>query len=83
MTARKLNRDWHNIDWIEARSTVMKHQVDVLMAYRDSNYELTSKLQHDLVRRFAARALAVRRVTSNAGKATPGVDGKLWDILEI
>ena len=27
---------------------------------------------------FAARALAVRKVTTNRGKTTPGVDGIKW-----
>jgi RNA-directed DNA polymerase len=35
-----------------------------------------------LVNSFAARALAVKRVTENAGKKTPGVDGELWDTPE-
>ncbi len=29
-------------------------------------------------RSFSAKALAVKRVTENQGKRTPGVDGKLW-----
>jgi RNA-directed DNA polymerase len=28
------------------------------------------------------RALAVKRVTENTGKKTPGIDGELWDIPE-
>ena len=36
-------------------------------------------LQHLLTHSFAGKALAVRRVTENAGKRTSGVDGVLWD----
>jgi retron-type reverse transcriptase len=36
-------------------------------------------LQHLLTRSFSGRALAVRRVTENQGKRTPGVDGVVWD----
>jgi len=35
-------------------------------------------LQHLLTSSFYAKALAVKRVTSNKGKKTPGVDGVLW-----
>jgi RNA-directed DNA polymerase len=35
-------------------------------------------LQWILTHSFYAKALAVKRVTSNRGKNTPGVDGVLW-----
>jgi RNA-directed DNA polymerase len=35
-------------------------------------------LQHLLTHSFAAKALAVKRVTENQGKRTPGVDGQTW-----
>lgn len=31
-----------------------------------------------MIRMFAIRALAVRKVTSNKGKRTPGVDNEKW-----
>jgi len=34
------------------------------------------------VHSFAGRALAVKRVTENRGKKTPGMDGDLWDTPE-
>jgi RNA-directed DNA polymerase len=34
--------------------------------------------QRLLTRSFAAKALAVKRVTDNQGKKTPGVDGEIW-----
>jgi RNA-directed DNA polymerase len=36
-------------------------------------------LQHLLTHSFSGRALAVKRVTENQGKRTPGVDGEIWD----
>jgi RNA-directed DNA polymerase len=35
-------------------------------------------LQRLLTHSFAAKALAVKRVTDNQGKNTPGVDGRIW-----
>jgi RNA-directed DNA polymerase len=40
------------------------------------------RLSYLLVHSFAARALAVKRVTENAGKKTPGMDGEIWDSPE-
>jgi RNA-directed DNA polymerase len=37
------------------------------------------RLSYLLVHSFAGRALAVKRVTENAGKKTPGGDGDLWN----
>ncbi|EQD72200.1 reverse transcriptase, partial [mine drainage metagenome] len=39
-------------------------------------------MQHILTRSLAAKALAVRRVTTNQGKNTPGVDRMLWKTPE-
>ena len=36
-------------------------------------------LQHALIKSFAARCLAVRKVTSNKGGSTPGIDGKTYN----
>ncbi len=35
-------------------------------------------LQRLLTRSFSGKMLAVKRVTENRGKRTPGVDGKIW-----
>jgi RNA-directed DNA polymerase len=39
-------------------------------------------LPHLLTRSFSGRALAVRRVTENQGRKTPGVDQVIWDTPE-
>ena len=39
-------------------------------------------LQHLLTHSFSGKALAVKRVTENQGKRTPGVDGEIWDTPE-
>ena len=39
-------------------------------------------LQHLLTHSYSAKVLAVRRVTENAGKKTPGVDQEIWDTPE-
>lgn len=56
----------------------MKAQHDIVMATRIGDRKEVTQAQHKLVRSFAARALAVRRVTSNKGAKTPGLDGQVW-----
>lgn len=69
---------WHGINWHIANAVVYDLQVRILVAYRESNHSEVARLQNQLSRSFAGRALAVRRVTTNAGKGTPGIDGVVW-----
>ena len=39
-------------------------------------------LQRFLVNSYSAKALAVKRVSENDGKRTPGVDGEIWTTPE-
>jgi RNA-directed DNA polymerase len=47
-------------------------------ALREGKPRLVRALQYILIRSFGGRALAVRRVTENRGKRTPGIDGEIW-----
>lgn len=73
---------WQSIDWHKAQSTVRGLQVRIVKATKQSQWNKVAKLQRLLTRSFAARALAVRRVTENRGRKTSGVDGELWDTPE-
>ncbi len=42
------------------------------------NWRKVKNLQRMLTRSFSDKALAVKRVTENRGKRTPGIDGKTW-----
>ncbi len=70
--------EWHQIDWGHVHRTVRGMQVRIAKAARDGNWRRVKNLQRLLTRSFSGKALAVRRVTENQGKRTPGVDGKLW-----
>ena len=41
------------------------------------------RLQYLITHSFYGKALAVKRVISNKGKNTPGIDGKLWKTENI
>ena len=73
---------WHEIDWSVMHRTVRGLQVRVAKAAKESNWRKVKTLQRLLTHSFAAKALAVRRVTENRGRKTPGIDGETWSTPE-
>jgi RNA-directed DNA polymerase len=70
--------DWHGIDWAKAHQTVRRLQVRIAKAVRDRRWNKVKALQWLLTHSFCGKAMAVKRVTENRGKRTPGVDGETW-----
>jgi RNA-directed DNA polymerase len=54
----------------------------IVQAVQRGAWRKVKRLSYLLVHSFAARALAVKRVTENKGKKTPGVDGARWETPE-
>src|SRR5258707_6695354 len=71
--------DWHAIDWESAHHTVRRLQARIVKATQEGRWGKVKALQRLLTHSFSGKALAVRRVTENQGKHTPGVDKVLWD----
>lgn len=71
--------DWSSIDWPSTYKAVERLQVRIAKATREGRWGKVRSLQRILVRSLPARRLAVRRVTANKGKRTPGIDGILWN----
>jgi RNA-directed DNA polymerase len=74
--------DWHAIDWPTVHRNVRRLQARIVKAVQAGRWGKVKALQHLLTHAFSAKALAVKRVTDNPGKRTPGVDGILWDSPE-
>ena len=70
---------WHQINWGHVERTVRGTQVRIAKAARESDWRRVKALQRMLTRSFCGKALAVKRVTENQGRRTPGVDGELWE----
>lgn len=77
------NDGWHALDWKLCHRTVKKLQVRIAKATQRKNWRQVKQLQRMLVKSFSARALAVRKVTENRGKKTPGVDGAIWNTPQL
>jgi RNA-directed DNA polymerase len=69
---------WHAIDWLKAHRVVRRLQARIVQATQEGRWGKVQALQHLLTHSYSAKALAVRRVTENRGKRTPGVDGATW-----
>ena len=71
-------QSWESIDWKKAEAYVKKLQMRIVKAQKGGHYNKVKSLQWLLTHSFYAKALAVKRVTSNKGKNTAGVDHELW-----
>ncbi|EEY6944392.1 group II intron reverse transcriptase/maturase, partial [Escherichia coli] len=69
---------WHAINWKACHARVRKLQLRIAKATRQQQWRQVRELQRVLTRSYSGKAVAVRRVTENAGKRTPGIDGKIW-----
>jgi len=69
---------WHSINWKTAENHVRRLQMRIAKAVQEKKWGKIKTLQHLLTNSFYAKLLAVKRVTSNKGKKTPGIDGVLW-----
>jgi len=70
--------NWTAIQWDKCERKVKKLQARIVKAQKEKRYGKVKSLQRILVTSFHAKALAVKRVTSNKGKRTAGVDKVKW-----
>lgn len=73
------NLTWDGMNWSKCEAYVRKLQARIVKAQKEGRHNKVKALQWMLTHSFYAKALAVKRVTSNKGKKTSGVDKQLWD----
>ena len=86
MTATKLtgaasdmpNDSWSTLEWSKISKQVLRLQRRIAKAEKDKKRGKVKALQRLLTCSFAAKCMAVKRVISNTGNKTPGVDGVVW-----
>jgi RNA-directed DNA polymerase len=69
---------WSELNWPALEGIVLQLQMRIAKAEREGKRGKVRALQRLLTTSFAAKCLAVKRVTSSQGKNTPGVDGDIW-----
>lgn len=78
LTNTQLCQKWKIIDWHQVEKSVNKLQTRITKAVLQTKWNLVKRLQYLLTHSYYAKLLAVRRVTQNKGKRTPGIDGEKW-----
>ena len=69
---------WPGIDWAKIQRQVRGLQTRIVKATQEGRHNRAKALQWLLTHSFSGKALAVKRVTENKGKNTPGVDKVTW-----
>ena len=69
---------WHSINWADIQRSVRRLQTRIVKATQAGRHNKAKALQWLLTHSFSGKALAVKRVTANKGKNTPGVDKVTW-----
>jgi RNA-directed DNA polymerase len=70
--------NWKSIIWKFVHRKVRRLQMRIAKAVTEGRWNKVKVLQYLLSRSIYAKLWAVKRVTSNKGKHTPGIDGVIW-----
>ena len=73
---------WHQIDWDRSHKIVRRLQARIVKATQEGKWGKVKALQHLLTHSYSGKVIAVKRVTENQGKRTPGVDNETWSTPE-
>lgn len=76
------SQSWQELSWSTINAHVLRLQMRIAKAERDGRIGKVKALQRLLTSSFYGKCLAVKRVTSNVGAKTPGVDGITWKTPE-
>jgi RNA-directed DNA polymerase len=76
------NHSWDAINWHQVKQQVHRLQMRIAKAVREGRQGKVKSLQWLLVHSYYPKLLAIKRVTGNKGKKTPGVDGITWPTKE-
>ncbi len=74
-----LGKYWKSMNWNKVHAGIKRLQMRIAKAVREGKDNKVKSLQWLLSHSFSAKLLAVKRVTSNKGARSAGIDGILWD----
>lgn len=78
-SSRVKKNGWNDLNWKKIEKKVKNLQEKIVIARLNENFKEIYRLQWLLVQSLEARALAVRKVVTNKGGKTAGVDEKVWN----
>lgn len=82
-TPQEVVGNWHLINWPMANRFIAELQEEIVKAWHQGDHAKVRVLQNKLVKSFWACCVTVKKVTSNKGKHTRGVDGVVWDTPQM
>ncbi len=80
LTDDELAMKWNETEWAEVETIVNNLQVRIASAAKNKDWKSVNKLSRLLTKSYYAKLLAVRKVTRNKGRKTPGIDGVIWTL---
>jgi len=75
--------EWYAIEWQAIHCNVRRLQVRIVQAVKEGRWGKVKALQRLLTHSYSGKVRAVRRVTENQGKKTPGVDREIYSRTKI
>ena len=78
LSDRKLAAQWNSIDWKQAEAEINGLQIRIAKAVQAKQWNRVKRLQYLITHSYYAKVLAVRKVTTNKGKNTAGIDKIVW-----
>lgn len=70
---------WKEVNWKKAYNELKVRQAELYKALKlNKSKQEIAKIHNSIITSFSARAIAVRKVTTNSGKKTPGIDSVIW-----
>jgi RNA-directed DNA polymerase len=71
-------QNWNQVNWKKVSAHVYQMQMRIAKSIRQNKWRKAKALQFLLSRTFYAKLLAVKRIMSNKGSRTAGIDGINW-----
>lgn len=78
LTDSQLSDQWERFNWKQGQKRINGLQSRITKAAIEKDWNLVKRLQYLLIHSHSAKMLAVKKVTTNKGKKTPGIDGEIW-----
>jgi RNA-directed DNA polymerase len=69
--------EFEKMNWRSAHCWLEIKQEELIKAYKNKDTSLIIQIQVSILKDYRTTAIAVRRVATNKGSSTPGVDGKV------
>ena len=74
---------WRHIHWDKCHQQVRRLQFRIVKAVQEGRWNKVKSLQHLLTHSLSGKAIAVKLVTENKGKATAGIDNEIWSTPDL